>query len=125
MSQETASLLFIVLMWSNGAMLLLLAFVVILSFFLPWRALDRYFAEPYFSRHETGFFSGTRSYVRTFMLMRLVVNPSSGRARGLEQASLGLPAWFRALSWIVLSLLGVILLGIVVPLVLFSLPFLW
>lgn len=67
--------------------------------FVPKAMLKTYFKPPYFSHGEIAAFTGfPLGYMRTAMFMRLAGFPSSGKRRGLTEAYLLAPRWFRVLS---------------------------
>lgn len=72
--------------------------------FVPKAMLETYFKPPYFSRGEVVAFTGfPLGYIRTAMFMRLAGFPPSGKKRGLTEAYLLAPNWFRVFSRIFLT----------------------
>lgn len=76
-----------------------LAILFIVHFFVPKALLRAYFREPYFSAAEIVYFTGPPyAYIRTAMFMRLAGWPSSGRKRGITGIDEIVPPWFRLIS---------------------------
>lgn len=70
-----------------------------LHFVVPRAMLRTYFKKPYFSSAEVAFFSAFPFFfIRTIMFMRLAAWPNSGKKRGLTEAYLMAPPWFRVIS---------------------------
>lgn len=81
----------------NSMVCMVLVFVV--HPFVPKALLQTYFKPPYFSRGEIAAFTGfPLGYIRTVMFMRLAGFPSSGKKRGLTEAYMLAPTWFRVFS---------------------------
>ena len=60
--------------------------VSVLHFLLPKPILEVYFKPPYFSRGEVSAFTGfPLAYMRSFMFLRLLAFPASGKKRGLTE----------------------------------------
>lgn len=71
----------------------------VLHFVVPIAMLRTYFKKPYFSSAEVALFSTFPFFfIRTVMFMRLAAWPSSGKNRGLTEAYLLAPPWFRVIS---------------------------
>lgn len=105
MSPALMEMLFVIWLWVIGALWAVLIGTFILSFFVPKSLLDAYFTQPYFKPAEIQIFSGfPLGYIRTFMFMRIVANPSSGVKRGLDQAHKLAPRWFQVVAKVVLPL---------------------
>lgn len=86
-----------VILLINSMLCMVVVFVV--HPFVPRVMLQTYFKPPYFSRGEIAAFTGfPLGYIRTVMFMRLAGFPSSGKKRGLTEAYLLAPTWFRVLS---------------------------
>jgi hypothetical protein len=81
---------------------LLCVVILIMHFLMPQAVLDKYFKQPYFKKIERELFSGIPyAPMRTIMLMRAIANPKSGKVRGITEANLLAPKWYRVSSKIV------------------------
>jgi len=78
-------------------------FLLIFHFFMPQAVLDKYFKPPYFRELECKFFTVfPYAPIRTAMFMRTIAFPSSGKARGITEARLLVPNWYRIVSKIMI-----------------------
>lgn len=81
------------------ALIAWLVTMFLLHFFVPKSMIERYFKEPYFSRHEIAVYSAFPfNYFRDIMFMRLAGWPNSGKRRGLTEVYKMAPSWFRIVS---------------------------
>ncbi|SDU32460.1 hypothetical protein SAMN05216210_3119 [Halopseudomonas salegens] len=81
----------------------------VMSFFIPKAMFDKYFKEPYFSHTEIAVFSAfPLNFYRVVMFMRLAGWPNSGKRRGMTEAYLLAPIWFRRISKVMFSILLVL-----------------
>ena len=98
-----------------------LAIIFIVHFFVPKTLLRAYFREPYFSPAEIEFFTGFPfAYIRTAMFMRLAGWPSSGKKRGISGVDELVPVWFRRVSkFMVYALLFLFSLLLIMSVVMF------
>lgn len=95
---------FTAILLAAGMFSMIIVFAV--HFFVPKNMLSTYFKEPYFSPAEIEFFTGFPfAYVRTVMFMRLSGWPNSGQKRGLTEACMLAPRWFRCVSKVVIWIL--------------------
>lgn len=102
MQVEVAKLLFdLVLVLFCGSIVSFLV-VFVLHFLLPKSILNTYFKPPYFSRGEVNAFTGfPLAYMRTFMFLRLLAFPASGKKRGLTEVYKEAPRWMcRLAKWV-------------------------
>lgn len=98
-----------------SASMIWLVIILILHFLVPKAMLRTYFKEPYFSPTEIELFSGFPfAYMRTAMFMRLAGWPESRQKRGLTQAHVITPRWFRYMSKILIWLFFLICIPMVV-----------
>ncbi|SDU32447.1 hypothetical protein [Halopseudomonas salegens] len=97
------------------AVIIWLFIMFVMSFFIPKAMFDKYFKEPYFSRTEIAVFSAfPLNFFRVAMFMRLAGWPSSGKRRGMTEAYLLAPIWFRRISKVMIRILLVLFPSIVV-----------
>lgn len=103
------------------ALIVYLAIIFIVHFFVPKALLRAYFKEPYFSPAEIEFFTGFPfAYMRTAMFMRLAGWPSSGKKRGISGVDELVPVWFRRVSkFMVYALLFLFSLLLIMSVVMF------
>jgi hypothetical protein len=74
-------------------------FLLIFHFFMPQAVLVKYFKPPYFREMECMLFTGIPyAPIRTVMFMRVIAFPSSGKVRGITDAHLLVPNWYRTVS---------------------------
>jgi uncharacterized membrane protein YwzB len=103
-------------------MLLLLIF----HFVMPQTVLDKYFKPPYFRDIECLLFTGIPyAPIRTIMFMRLIAYPGSGKARGINDAHLFVPRWYRAVSKIMIIFAVANMLGILLSMLGAGVVYLW
>lgn len=101
---------FIFLLWiyDTAALFFVYFLIGVCHVLMPKRILTTYFKAPYFKPGEIAIFSGfPYAYIRTVMFMRLLAYPSSGAKRGLVEAHLLAPNWFRLMCKVVLLAFGV------------------
>ena len=73
--------------------------VFIMYLLMPKAVLKKYFKPPYFSETEVVFFTGLPFFMmRTVMFMGIFAFPERGKVRGLTEAYLMVPLWYRHLS---------------------------
>jgi tellurite resistance protein TehA-like permease len=66
---------------------------------MPKAVLEKYFKPPYFRELECMLFTGIPyAPIRTVMFMRVIGFPSSGKVRGISDAYLLVPNWYRIVS---------------------------
>ena len=74
-------------------------FLLIFHFLMPQAVLDKYFKPPYFREMECMLFTGIPyAPIRTVMFMRVIAFPNSGKVRGIKEAHLLVPDWYRFVS---------------------------
>lgn len=102
MPLDVAKLLFdLILVLFCGSMMSFLV-VFVLHFLLPKPILNTYFKSPYFSPAEVNTFTGfPLAYMRTFMFLRILAFPASGKKRGLTEVHKKAPRWMcRLAKWV-------------------------
>lgn len=120
MSINWALLLFYAWFALLGAILVWLAAILSIHFFVPKAMLRTYFRKPYFSPAEIELFTGFPfAYIRTAMFMRLAGWPESGKRRGLTAAHELAPRWFQRISRVYIRML-LLLGGLVIALLIIS-----
>ena len=84
---------------------------------MPKATLEKYFKPPHFGEAEVVFFTGLPfCIIRTVMFMTIFAFPHRGKKRGLTEAYLMAPPWYRRLSkFYVISL--VLTMGTILPMV--------
>jgi len=66
---------------------------------MPSAVLNKYFKPPHFRDMERLLFTGfPYAPMRTIMFMRAIAYPGSGKVRGITEAHLLVPSWYRSLS---------------------------
>ena len=71
----------------------------IMYLLMPKAVLKNYFKPPYFSKTEVTFLTGFPFFMmRTVMFMGVFAFPKMGKVRGLTEAYLMVPLWYRRLS---------------------------
>lgn len=91
--------------------------LLVMHFLMPKVVLEKYFKPPYFRPMEVELFTGIPyAPMRTIMLMWGLAFPRFGKKRGMTQAYLLVPRWYRLASGMtcisaVISLLGVLGIG--------------
>ncbi|MCF6282405.1 MAG: hypothetical protein L3J28_09375 [Candidatus Polarisedimenticolaceae bacterium] len=89
------------LTWATTFLLVLV--ILAMHFLMPSAVLDKYFKSPYFKDVECLLFTGIPyAPMRTIMFIRAIANPKSGKLRGITQAHLLVPNWYRVLSKVVI-----------------------
>lgn len=81
--------------------LMTLSFPIALTMHLlmPKAVLEKYFKPPFFNEAEVAFFTGLPfCMLRTVMFMSVFGFPHIGKKRGLTEAYLIVPLWYRRLS---------------------------
>ena len=80
-------------------LILCMVFALIMHFLMPKQVVKTYFKKPYFNPFELSFFSGFPfGYYKSFMFMRVLGVPSSGKKRGLTEAYKLAPVWYCKVS---------------------------
>ncbi len=80
-----------------------MTFLLVFHFFMPKTVLDKYFKPPYFRDMELMLFTGIPyAPIRTVMFMRVIAFPNSGKKRGIKDAHLLVPNWYRIVSKIMI-----------------------
>ena len=70
--------------------------ILVMHFLMPKAVLAKYFKPPYFRESECLFFTGIPyAPIRTVMFIRAIASPASGKVRGVTEAHLLVPAWYR------------------------------
>jgi len=73
--------------------------IIGMHFLMPRAVLDKYFKQPFFREAKCVLFSGIPyAPMRTIMFMRAIANPRSGKVRGITEAHLLVPKWYRVSS---------------------------
>ena len=73
--------------------------VFIMYLLMPKEVLNKYFKPPYFSETEVAFFTGLPFFMmRTAMFMTAFAFPEKVKKRGLSEAYLIVPVWYRRIS---------------------------
>ena len=73
--------------------------VFIMYLLMPKAVLKKYFKPPHFSETEVVFFTGLPFFMmRTVMFMGVFAFPERGKVRGLTEAYLMVPVWYRRIS---------------------------
>jgi MFS family permease len=93
----------LVMLISSAMLIAFLAWVlasipalIVLHVLMPRAVLDQYWKEPHFRPFELGLFSGSLfAPIRTVMLMGAIAFPNLGKKRGISQARLLAPGWYR------------------------------
>ncbi|SDU32476.1 hypothetical protein [Halopseudomonas salegens] len=96
-------------------LIILMSAMCVMRLFLPKAMFEAYFKEPYFSHTEIAIFSAFPfTFFRVIMFMRLAGWPSSGKRRGMTEAYLLAPIWFRRISKVMISILLVLFPSVVI-----------
>lgn len=76
--------------------------ILVMHFLMPKTIIETYFKPPYFKPAECALFSGfPYAPMRTVMFMRVLGFPDSGKVRGLTEAHILAPTWYRKASKVV------------------------
>jgi hypothetical protein len=103
MSLITAENAFLLVLWYLASIAIVLISVLILHFFMPKSALDRYFTPPHFRPFEYELFKGMPySPIRTVMFMTVFAFPRLGKKRNMTKAYKLCPRWYRGASRILI-----------------------
>jgi hypothetical protein len=111
--QKAGDLLFSLLLFDFIFIPIVLLSILIMHFLMPKQVLERYFKPPYFREFECLFFTGIPyAPIRTVMFMRAIAYPGSGKKRGITEAHLLVPKWYRLISKVLIisALTGFILM---------------
>jgi hypothetical protein len=99
LAQEIADWLFLLIMLNCGYFIVITIAILFMHFLMPSAVLDKYFKPPYFRDMERLLFTGfPYAPMRTIMFMRAIAYPDSGKRRGVTEAHLLVPPWYRLLS---------------------------
>ena len=94
----------------------------IMYLLMPKKALEKYFKPPYFSEAEVVFFTGLPFFmIRTAMFMTAFAFPEKVNKRGLTEAYLMAPLWYRRISKLYLVSLIATMASLIPTLVLLEL----
>lgn len=97
------------------AFVLITASILVMHFLLPNAVLDKFFKPPYFKETECAFLTGIPyAPLRTIMFMRAIAYPGSGKKRGIKDAHLLVPNWYRVTSKIIV--ISIIVIGLIIVL---------
>lgn len=122
MPLNAAEIIFPVVMWLIIAAWVEFAIILGMHFLMPGAVLEKYFKPPYFKEGECTLFTGfPYAPVRTIMFMAVFAFPGRGKKRGLTEAHLLAPSWFKMSSKIILVSLVVTVIAI--PVLSFGLYF--
>jgi hypothetical protein len=111
--QKAGDLLFSLLLFDFIFIPIVLLSILIMHFLMPKQVLERYLKPPYFREFECLFFTGIPyAPIRTVMFMRAIAYPGSGKKRGITEAHLLVPKWYRLISKVLIisALTGFILM---------------
>ena len=112
--QQAGEILFITSFVGNGvAFVFITTSILVMHFLMPKVVLEKFFKPPYFNESECTLFTGIPfAPLRTIMFMRVIAYPGSGKKRGIKDAHLLVPNWYRITSKIIV--ISIIALAVII-----------